>query len=48
LAEEAARERLLASAQRGRAKPATAPDFPETVEHAAHEQPSFPGESKEP
>jgi hypothetical protein len=48
LAEEAARERLLASVEGDRAKPTAAPDFPETVEHVASEQPSFPGESSEP
>ncbi len=37
LAEEAAREKLLAGAKQGRAKPATAPGFP------GIEEPSFPG-----
>jgi DNA-binding NtrC family response regulator len=48
LTEEAARETLVASVKRGRAKPTAAPGFPETVEHVASVQPSFPGESSEP
>jgi outer membrane protein assembly factor BamB len=48
LAEEVAKETLLVGVKQGRVKPTTAPGFPETVEHAASEQPGFPGESSQP
>jgi outer membrane protein assembly factor BamB len=47
LTEKEARVRLLASVVRDRAKPTTAPGFPETVEHIASEQPGFPGEASQ-
>ena len=45
LAEQAAKEALLAGVKQGRVKPTTAPGFPGAAERVIAEQPSFPGQS---
>jgi hypothetical protein len=43
LDQEAAKQELIVGVKQGRAKPASAPNFPGAVKHATSERPDFPG-----